>query len=113
MQGNESFLVRLLLLVERYETAVSRWLEARDASSSSLEMDATFAALRLQQKVRWPDGSAAVDEVGLRAQDLLLAGTHRGRSSAAARDAAGEHAQALARLKSRIALVRSGLKEAA
>lgn len=102
---------RLLALLLRYEAAMNSWLVSPLARPSTLEADLAFAALRLQQRVRWPQGAALVDEIGVRAQDVLLARQAHGTDAAPSRAAVAAHHRALVRAAA--ALQSAGIAEVA
>lgn len=106
MQRNDHPLaVRLEAMLDQYCAAMSRWISGDARSATTLEADACFAALRLQQRVRWPEGANLVEEVGQRAQDVIAAGRLRGRASPACRDAAGSLDRAVQQLRAAIASI--------
>ena len=96
---------RLEAMLDQYCAAMNRWTSGDPRSSTTLEADACFAALRLQQRVRWPGGAGLVDEVGQRAQDLVAIGNLRGRASPACREAAGSLDRAVSQLRMGIASI--------
>lgn len=93
---------RLASLLARYAAAFEALVAARDARAPTVEVDTCFAALRLQQRLRWPEGAAGVDEVGRCAHDVLHAWDAAGVHSPRALAAMAHHFDAVQRLQAQV-----------
>jgi hypothetical protein len=74
-------------------------MQAQPGGPAQTTADACFAALRLQQRARWPTGASVVDRLGLCANDVLDAWAAEGRSSARLHTALGAHSRYAATLR--------------
>ena len=102
---------RLLAWLARYEAAFRALMRDKPGGSAQTTADACFAALRLQQRARWPTGAAVVDRLGLCANDVLDAWAAEGRGSAKLHTALGAHARYAATLRM-VLLAQAGDDEA-
>ena len=100
---------RLLALLARYvaEFAVFQGRKG----GTTLEVDAAFAALRLQQRLRWPQGAALVDALGACAHDVIEARTAGGPGSPRVAGALEKHARAVRALEDALARDATSAKE--
>lgn len=90
---------RLSTSLDRYEEALRDVLRNPPPAPAQTAADACYAALRLQQRARWPAGSALVDMLGLSAGDLLEAWDGQGPQSTRFIQAKAQHALCVLRLR--------------
>jgi hypothetical protein len=89
---------RLRVLLSRYLVAFENIAATRRARPDTLHADACFAALRLHQRLRWPEGAALVNEVGACAHDVLQAWQMPGQPKALVAASVARHIRAVHRL---------------
>jgi hypothetical protein len=89
--------------LDRYEEALGLLLAGAPGGGAQTATDACFAALRLQQRTRWPEGAPLVDMLGLAANELLIAWSEEGLGSERAVRAQAQHAQCVVLLRQALA----------
>ena len=89
---------RFAELLEKYEAAMDDWLAQGVFVEPAL--DAAFTRLRRWQRDRYPVFGGLVDDIGLQANDMLLAERRDGKRSVPFAGARARHVLALSRLRS-------------
>jgi hypothetical protein len=98
---------RMMGWLDRYEEALRMLLASTPEGAAQTAVDACFAALRLQQRARWPAGAAWVDRLGLDANALIIAWSENGLRGDRVARAREQHDRCAARLREVLAAARA------